>query len=126
MNNSLLENLKKDIKEIRNDAFAILIYGSYMTGNATKRSDIDACIVLGNNDKEKINGIFKKILRLSAKNEKYGIRIFEQMPLYMKMEAIENGKIIYAKSMAELNEYFYFFRKLWQDQSVNWIAREAV
>src|SRR3989338_11176419 len=94
MNSNLLENLKKDIMEIRNDAFAILIYGSYITENATKRSDIDACIVLGNNNKEKIDVIFKKILRLSAKNEKYDIRIFEQMPLFMKMEAIENGEII--------------------------------
>ena len=123
MNSNLLENLKKDIMEIRNDAFAILIYGSYITENATKRSDIDACIVLGNNNKEKIDVIFKKILRLSAKNEKYDIRIFEQMPLFMKMEAIENGEIIYAKNISELNEYFYFFRKLWQDQSVNWVIR---
>lgn len=121
--NKLLKNLKEDLEEIKDNVFAILIYGSYVTGKAHKRSDIDVCVVLKSTDKEQANHIFKQILRISAKNEKYDIKIFEQMPLFLKMDAIENGKIIYAKDTSELEEYFYFFRKLWQDQSVNWIER---
>ena len=120
MENNLLTNLKKDLEEIKDEAFAILIYGSYSTGDANVRSDIDACIVLKNNDEE-IKNLYRKILRISGKNEKYDIRIFEQMPLFMKIQVIKDGKIIYAKDKARLEEYFYFFRKLWQDQSVNWI-----
>jgi hypothetical protein len=123
MNNNLIINLKKDIQELENNVFAILIYGSYVRGEAHQRSDIDVCIVLKSNKKEKIRNIFRKILRISAKNEKYDIRIFEQMPLFMRIGVIENGEVIYAKNLSELNEYFYFFRKLWQDQSVNWIMR---
>ena len=121
MDNNILTNLKKDLEGISDDVFAILIYGSYAIGDANIRSDIDVCIVLKNNDKEEINNIYRKILRISAKNEKYDIKIFEQMPLFMKIQAIKNGNVIYAKNKAELEEYFYFFRKLWQDQSVNWI-----
>lgn len=124
--NTLLKNLEKDLEEIKNNVFAILIYGSYAGGKAHNRSDIDVCIVAKNNEKEKINHLFKQILRISAKNEKYDIKIFEQIPLFLKMEVIENGKVIYAKDLSELEEYFYFFRKLWQDQSVNWIEKKAV
>ena len=121
MYKNIITNLKKDLEGISDDVFAILIYGSYAIGDANIRSDIDVCIVLKNNDKEEINNIYRKILRISAKNEKYDIKIFEQMPLFMKIQAIKNGNVIYAKNKAELEEYFYFFRKLWQDQSVNWI-----
>ena len=121
MDNNILTNLKKDLEEIREEVFAILIYGSYATGDAHIRSDIDVCVVLKNNDKEEIKDIYRKILRVSAKNEKYDIRIFEQMPLFMKIQAIKNGNVIHAKNKSELEEYFYFFIKLWHDQSVNWV-----
>ncbi|MBI3027651.1 nucleotidyltransferase domain-containing protein [Candidatus Woesearchaeota archaeon] len=121
MDNNILTNLKKDLEEIREGTFAILIYGSYATGNAHIRSDIDVCVVLKSNDKEEIKNIYRKILRISAKNEKYDIKIFEQMPLFMKIQVVKDGNIIYAKDKAGLEEYFYFFRKLWQDQSVNWV-----
>jgi len=121
MDNNILINLKKDLSEIKDEVFAILIYGSYATGDAHIRSDVDACVVLKNNDKEGIKNIYRKILRISAKNEKYDIRIFEQMPLFMKIQAIKKGNVVHAKNKSELEEYFYFFIKLWQDQSVNWI-----
>ena len=116
MTKKILKDLKKDLMELK--TFAIIIYGSYVTGKPHLKSDIDICIVLNNNNKKKIEKMFKQVLRISARNEKYDIRIFEQMPLYMKKQVIENGKIIYAKNMAKLTEYFYFYRKLWQDQSV--------
>lgn len=121
MDSNILTNLKKDLEEIKDNVCAILIYGSYALGDANIRSDVDVCIVLKNNDKKEINNIYRKILRISAKNEKYDIKIFEQMALFMKNQVIKNGKVIYAKDKAGLEEYFYFFRKLWQDQSVNWV-----
>jgi len=121
MDNNILTNLKKDLEEIKNNVFAILIYGSYAVGDFNTRSDVDACVVLKNNDKEEIKNIYRKILRISSKNEKYDIRIFEQMPLFMKNQVIKNGKIIHVKDKAGLEEYFYFFRKIWNDQSLNWV-----
>ncbi len=124
MDNEIIVNLKNNLEEIKKDVFAILIYGSYATRDANIRSDIDVCVVLKNNDNEKIKNIYRKILRISAKNEKYDIRIFEQMPLFMKNQVIKNGNVIYTEDKAELEEYFYFFRKLWNDQSVNWVEVE--
>jgi len=38
------------------------------------------------------------------------------MPLYLKIEVIEHGRVVYARDIYELYEYFYMFRKLWDDQ----------
>ncbi len=122
MNKDIFNDLKNDLKKSK-DVFAIVVYGSHVEGKAHERSDMDACVVLKTNDGEKLSHVFREILKISAKNEKYDIRIFEQMPLFMKMEVIEKGQVIYTKDFSELNEYFYFIRKLWQDQSVNWIYK---
>jgi predicted nucleotidyltransferase len=36
----------------------------------------------------------------------------------MKKEVISNHKIIFARDVSELYEYFYFFRKLWNEQEI--------
>jgi hypothetical protein len=37
----------------------------------------------------------------------------ERGRLYLKIEVIEKGKVIQAKDVYALYEYFYTFRKLW-------------
>ena len=124
MAKEIYNDVGNDLTKLK-DIFAIVAYGSHAEGKAHERSDIDVCVVLKSNDSEKISKVLREILKISAKNEKYDIRIFEQMPLFMKMEVIEKGQVIYTEDFSELNEYFYFFRKLWQDQSVNWIYRQS-
>ena len=90
---------------------AILLYGSAARGESTERSDIDICVVAPDADHNKL---YREILKLSR--GKYDIRIFEKMPLFLKIEVIKNHKIIYAKNVYDLYEYFYKFRKIWKDQ----------
>jgi len=53
--------------------------------------------------------------------------VFEELPLYMKMEVIDNHEIVFAKDELELYEYFYYFRKLWKDQRRrNELSREEL
>ncbi len=118
--------LKKEFGKLKKDVFAILIYGSYAIGRTNKRSDIDVCLVLKTNNEDKIKEVYKKTLILSSKSEKYDIKIFELLPLKIKFEVIDSGKTIYTKNMQELQEYFYFYRKLWQDQSVNWLEKKQL
>ncbi len=112
------KTLFKEFEEIKPKILGILIYGSFAERIAHSKSDIDVCVVAGINEKEKLKELFSCILRIMGKNERYDIKIFEFMPLYMKAEIIENGKVIYAKSLQELYEYFYFYRKLWQGQAI--------
>lgn len=108
MDKTDIERIRKDFKPLSDNFLAIVIYGSVVKGEKTERSDIDVCIVAPNKNSSEI---FKETLSLD-----YDIKIFELMPLYLKMEVIENHKIVYTSDLLEFYEYLYFFRKLWKDQ----------
>jgi len=110
--------LVDELKKISNEVLGILVYGSYAEKGETSRSDIDICIVAGHNDKIKLMKLFKKILLIMARDIKYDLKIFEHMPLYMKINVIEKGKPILTMDIPGLYEYFYFYRKLWNDQAI--------
>ncbi len=103
-----LERMRRDFEFLSDRVLAVVIYGSRVKGEETKRSDIDVCIVAPNTDKSKI---FKETLHLD-----YDVKIFELMPLFLKMKVIENHEIVYTRDLLDFYEYLYFFRKLWKDQ----------
>jgi len=103
-----IDKIKREFEFLFDKVLGILIYGSAAKEEENKRSDIDICIVAPDEDSYKI---FKETLHLN-----YDIKIFELMPLYLKIKVIENHKVLYTKDICELYEYFYFFRKLWKDQ----------
>ncbi len=110
--------IKKDFSFLfdRKDVYAILLYGSVLKGEETPRSDIDICIVAP--ECKDRRGLTKELYRnLDVFSKKYDVRIFEELPLYIKAQIINKNEIIYAKDIYELYEYFYFFRKLWEDQA---------
>ena len=112
-----IESIKKDFSFLfeREDILAILLYGSAAKGDETPRSDLDICIVLPSRKymKDILNQIYAK---LDVFTKKYDVRFFEELPLYIQINIIESNKIIYSKDIYELYEYFYFIRKLWEDQ----------
>jgi predicted nucleotidyltransferase len=52
--------------------------------------------------------IFKKV------GARYDIKIFEDLPLYVKINVIENYRIIYG-DVSSISYYLYGFRKKWED-----------
>ena len=48
--------------------------------------------------------------------EKYDIKIFEMLPLYMKAEVLENAVVILADDELEMSYYLYRWRRLIEDQ----------
>lgn len=106
------EGIKKDFEFIKNKVLAVLLYGSYAIGKETPRSDIDICLVTPKiKDKNKLlKEVWQQI------GGKYDARIFEELPLHIKIGIIKNHKIIFTQNKLDLYEYFYFYRKLWNDQ----------
>jgi uncharacterized protein YutE (UPF0331/DUF86 family)/predicted nucleotidyltransferase len=101
---------------VRKDLMAVLLYGSVIKGEETPRSDIDICLVAPT-CKDKA-GLIREVHRnLDVFSKKYDIRFFEELPLYIQIQIIGNHEIIYMKDVYELFEYFYYFRKLWEDQA---------
>jgi len=105
--------LREDFKEFEERCMGILLFGSYADEEPTKRSDIDVCIV------KPSEGILDDVL--GKLGGKYDIKVFENLPLYVKIEVIRHHEVIYGDE-PDISEYFYFFRKLWRDMEYR-IAR---
>lgn len=102
------KEIAQDFQFLRDRGLAVLIFGS---STAEEGRDTDICIVAP--DGFDLKEAFK---RVDVTGKKYDVWIFEELPLYMKMEVIEDHLIVICEDVPELFEYFYHFRKLWKDQ----------
>ena len=82
----------------------MLIFGSYVRGENHK--DIDVCLVLDKKypDKEMTN---KRVEYYSDISSKFDIQIFQQLPVYIKVKILKEGKIILCKDEDKLYEIAY-------------------
>ena len=112
----LLDQIYNDFSHIikKKDILGILLYGSYSKSKNINRSDIDICIVAPNEDLHQLLSFVLQNINVSAK--KYDIRIFKELPLYIKIHIIEDGLLIYSSNKLDLYEFFFIYRKLWNDQ----------
>lgn len=93
----------------------IVLFGSYAKGEQTKSSDIDVCII---KPREGIlDAIYDKL------GGKYDIKVFELLPLYIKMGLIRHHDVIVGNEL-NISEYFYQFRRLWQDMEHRIVENE--
>ncbi len=124
--NLKFEEIKREFEIIKNEKeiHSILLYGSYAKKQQHKKSDIDICIVTpGLTTPKEFSNLLGKIWR-KVDGMRYDIRLFEELPLYIKASIIKNYKIIFSKNLEELYYYFYKVRKIWDDQSINWIDKK--
>lgn len=108
-----IRQISHQLNFLESTVLGILLYGSYAQNSQSTHSDIDICLVapqIKNHSK-----IFLEILGRIT-NPLVEIRFFELMPLNLKASVIENHIIIFSPNSAHLYEYFYKYRKLWNDQ----------
>ncbi|PXF57387.1 MAG: DNA polymerase subunit beta [Candidatus Methanogaster sp.] len=105
--------MKKDFEPLHDDVLGILLYGSLASEEDSERSDIDISIVAPAIDD---NIGFSRWILSNVRDARYDVRMFELMPLYLKAEVVGKGEVIYTKNIFKLYEYFYYFRKIWEDQ----------
>ena len=84
----------------------IILYGSVATSANHPQSDLDICIVAPNNDHYEI---FQTITHhIQGEIDHLDIRFFEELPLLIRADVMEQGIILYARDLGELTEYFFF------------------
>ncbi|MDI6654472.1 MAG: nucleotidyltransferase domain-containing protein [Methanobacteriota archaeon] len=103
----MLQQIKKDFEFVKDSVKGVLLFGSHATGKVDKRSDIDICLVSPKN-KKIILKVFERL------GNKYDVKIFEELPLYIKIDVIKNHITIFGDEVY-LSYYFYNFRKEWKD-----------
>jgi len=108
-----LTKIKEDLAELKN--FQLIVYGSFLTRHfIPNRSDIDIAIITHQQNKNKSISIWKDTF--GKYNEIYDIKVFELLPLYLKMEIIQNYQVIFGDAL-EISEYFYHYRSIWKDMA---------
>ena len=112
----LLEQIYNDFTYVieKKDILGILLFGSYSKSQNTNRSDIDICIVAPNEEPYQLISFI--LQNINVDSNKYDIRLFNELPLYIKIHIIEDGIIIYSSNKLNLYEFFFIYRKLWDDQ----------
>ena len=94
-----IQKLKK-IPGFSNVKF-IFLYGSQPTGKANKMSDYDFAVYYNGNERERFDFLIK-----SNFNEKFDVKIFQDLPLFIKKEVLK-GRVIYAKDRGFVYEVVY-------------------
>jgi predicted nucleotidyltransferase len=112
----LTTELKQDFAFIKEEVQGVLLFGSAVKGELTRRSDIDIALVKPRT-KRVLQRVFKRI------GGKYDVKIFEELPLHIKMDVIKNHHIIFGDAV-ELSYYFYRFRKEWRDMEYRIISNQ--
>ncbi len=112
----LLKQIKDDFVNVldKEKVLGILLFGSYANETQTNRSDVDICVVAPEEDSFDLYSIFLEKINVVSKH--YDIKFFTELPLYLKIQVIENGILVHSPNELDLYEYFYRFRKLWADQ----------
>lgn len=75
-------------------------------------SDIDVAVLTYCKDKVKNMEVQWDLLGIAPLI--YDIRVFELLPIYIQISIIHNYKVIFG-DILEISEYFYKFRKKWDD-----------
>ena len=112
MNNSnYLNEIKKNLKKL--DEFWVVVYGSVLSNYyIPHKSDIDIAIIT--QKKEKASNIIIWKNTWGTFSESFDIKIFELLPLNIKIEIIESYQVIFGNSL-DISEYFYHYRVIWKD-----------
>jgi len=113
-----LARIKKDLEFLNRPHWeerllGVLLYGSWARGEECPGSDIDLCIVVPQaSGRAALWREFVSHLR----DQRYEVRIFETLPLHIKIAVIEEGVVLHSRDDLELWEYFSPFRREWEDQ----------
>ena len=111
MNSNDLTKLREDLIYLKekND---VVLFGSHVEGGMRPNSDIDIAVLSLDKDRNKNLKLQKDLLGKFPL--KFDIRVFELFPIYIQISIVENYLIVFGDSL-DISEYFYKFRKKWDD-----------
>lgn len=109
--------LRRKFGFLEDKVLGILLFGSRVQEKETPRSDTDICLVLGTRDPSVMRNIYASVWRnVNVSSLNLDVKIFEELPLHIQMDIIQHHGILLTKHKADLYEYFYMYRKRWNDQ----------
>ncbi len=111
-----LQELRRKLEPLEDRILGAYLYGSHATGDPTPRSDIDLCLVAGP-DRDAGEVLKEAYGRARLGQPPYDVRIFEELPIYVKAQALEQGALILSRDEPALSEYVRRWAKMWSHQA---------
>jgi len=105
-----LQDIKTDLDFIKK--YEVVIFGSFADKIADKRSDIDVAVITREKNRNKCMEIWSELMGKAP--DVYDIKIFELLPLPVKASVIRKFEMVFGNRL-DISEYFYDYRKLWND-----------
>lgn len=109
------KELREIVEKVMKDGgiLAVMLFGSYARDE--KFSDIDVCIIMLPKNFDALS-LSRKRLEYLKDFPDYDLRIFQQLPLYIRMRVLKEGKIIFCRdedalydlAMKTVREFEYF------------------
>ena len=92
------KGLRKIIEKARKDkdVLAVIVFGSYVR-KKVRPKDIDVCLMLRPKKFSNLLMSNKKIEYLSLVSDKYDIQIFQQLPVFVRVRILKEGKFLLSK-----------------------------
>lgn len=105
-----LQDIKNDLSFVKD--YKVVVFGSYAAKKSDKRSDIDIAVITGEKSRERCIDIWRELMGKAP--DVYDIKVFELLPLRIKASVIQRYEVVFG-NRHDISEYFYNFRKLWND-----------
>jgi len=94
------------------EKYDVVVFGSFVKDEMRPDSDIDIAVISYQTDKEFNIKLWKNLLGKAPL--KFELRIFELLPIYIQISIIEKYRVVFG-DVLEISEYFYQYRKKWDD-----------
>ena len=111
MNLKTLNKIQNDLHTLRNK-YEVVLFGSRVSGGARPNSDYDIAVISRMKDIKSNITLQKELIGRFLLI--YDIRVFELYPINIQISIINDYEVIFG-DILEISEYFYYFRKIWND-----------
>lgn len=92
LENFEIQNVVKKIYEFDERVEFIVLYGSIVEGRRSGLSDIDIAVYFRGDEKERFDFRVRTLGRIG---DIFDVQVFQDLPLYLKIEIVRKGKILY-------------------------------
>jgi uncharacterized protein len=107
-----LDRLLGTVKEDE-EVLAVLIFGSAARDEQVPFSDVDICLVMKPKSFEPIALSHKRLEYM--KDNSLDVRIFQQMPLYVRVRVLKEGRVLFVRDEDQLYELAFRTAQAFED-----------
>lgn len=119
-----LGEIAADFAALEPRVAGVFLWGSQALGSAHARSDIDICIVAGPGA-DAVDVLIDALGLTTRAGKPYDVRVFEELPLFLKGAVLDHGMLVFARDATGLAEYLRPWRKVWEDQAARTLRHQS-